>query len=597
MKRKYTLESLNKKRKELWEKKKSAEIDRAFVEFAADTILDSEELRTEVLKNPVALIEITFTIVDKKKECVPFFFNEVQSDFVSKLSTMGTKKPYFILKGRQQGFTTLITAIILANAIVKRNFSGFTLADRDDNVKAIFMDKAKVIYNSLPERLKPTEKFNSVNELFFDKLNSSWRIASASSNVGRSRTLSFIHYSEIAFFKCPISDLQKSISEAATPDALCIYETTANGFNDAKRLWDSGSCRNLFYEWWKTNEYVSYEYEYLKNTDAWLKNRLSTLKERGLSKEQLTWYAKKYNSYIDKSSIRQEYPCSPEEAFITSGDSIFDKEKISNYLSNFAVKSKRGYFEYKIVPKANYGYDGSVVSFKNEITDIVFIESEDGYISIVEEPKVQSLVFGNAYCRYVIGADTAGTGEDYFSAKIIDNASGKCVATLHKKHFDEDLFAHQLYCLGKYYFNALIGVETNYSTHPIRVLRALGYTNLYRSRQSSRQGEQNLSNFGFLTTSVTRPIIISNLVSVMRENIYLETDRETLMEMSTFIKRNDGRAAAADGAHDDLVMASAIARFISIDCHNNPLSLPTNVDFISKNFSPISLHEESYMEW
>ena len=289
MKRKYTLESLNKKRKELWEKKKSAEIDRAFVEFAADTILDSEELRTEVLKNPVALIEITFTIVDKKKECVPFFFNEVQSDFVSKLSTMGTKKPYFILKGRQQGFTTLITAIILANAIVKRNFSGFTLADRDDNVKAIFMDKAKVIYNSLPERLKPTEKFNSVNELFFDKLNSSWRIASASSNVGRSRTLSFIHYSEIAFFKCPISDLQKSISEAATSDALCIYETTANGFNDAKRLWDSGSCRNLFYEWWKTNEYVSYEYEYLKNTDTWLKNRLSILKERGLSKEQLTW--------------------------------------------------------------------------------------------------------------------------------------------------------------------------------------------------------------------------------------------------------------------------------------------------------------------
>ena len=597
MKRKFTLEDLRKKRIELWGRNKSIEKDKAFTEFAADTILDTESLRLEIIDCPTKLIEIVFTIVNKRKECAPFFFNEVQKDFISKLSTMGTKKPYFILKGRQQGFTTLITALVLANAIVKKNFSGFTLADRDDNVKAIFMDKAKVMYNSLPERLKPTEKFNSVNELFFDKLNSSWRIASASSNVGRSRTLSFIHYSEVAFFKCPISDLQRSIAEAASPDALCIFETTANGFNDAKRLWDSGSCYNLFYEWWKTKEYVSFEYEYLKSGDTWLKNRLLTLKERGLSKEQLTWYAKKYNSYIDKSSIRQEYPCSPEEAFITSGDSIFDKEKISNYLSNFQVKSKRGYFDYKIVPKAIYGYDNEIVSFRNEITDISFIESDSGYISIVEEPRILTVLGRRILCPYVIGADTAGTGEDYFSAKIIDNESGKCVATLHKKHFDEDLFAHQLYCLGKYYHNALIGIEVNYSTHPVRVLWSLGYTNLYKMKQNIKQSELSPSNFGFLTTSITRPLIISNLVSVMRENIYLETDRETLMEMSTFIKRNDGKSAAADGAHDDLVMASAIARFISIDYHQAPQEKDSNSLFISKNFSAPALQEENYMEW
>ncbi len=598
MKQKYTLEELNAKRKELWNKHKSLEKDKAFVEFAVDTILDTKCLRDEIIENPIKLIEIAFTIVDKKKSSVPFFFNEVQSDFISKLSTMGTKKPYFILKGRQQGFTTLITALVLSFSIVKRNFSGFTLADRDDNTKAIFVDKAKVMYNALPERLKPTEKFNSANELFFDKLNSSWRVASASANVGRSRTLSFIHYSEIAFFKCSIADLQKSIAEAATEDAICIYETTANGFNDAKKLWDSGSCHNLFYEWWKTKEYVSCEYEYLKSADTWLKNRLSILKKRGLSREQLTWYAKKYNSYIEKSSIKQEYPCSPEEAFITSGDSIFDKEKISNYLSNFTIKPKRGYFEYKITPKAIYGYDGSLLSFKNELSEIEFIESDSGYISIVEEPKRLQDVNGSMLCHpYVIGADTAGTGEDYFSAKIIDNASGKCVATLHKKHFDEDLFAHQLFCLGKYYHNALIGVEINYSSHPIRVLRSLGYENLYKAKGNTRQVDCESASYGFLTTSVTRPIIISNLVTVMREDIYLETDRETLMEMSTFIKRNDGRSAAADGAHDDLVMASAIARYISIDYVHSPVRFKPSTDFISKNFSPPTLQEENYMEW
>lgn len=597
MKKQYTLEELKTKRKELWEKEESIEKDRTFVEWAVDLILDTEKLRNEIIKNPVLLIEIAFTVINKKKSSVPFFFNEVQKDFVSKLSTMGTKKPYFILKGRQQGFTTLITALVLSFSIVKRNFSGFTLADRDDNVKAIFMDKAKVMYNNLPQRLKPTEKFNSVNELFFDKLNSSWRVAAASANVGRSRTLSFVHYSELAFFKCSISDLEKSIAEAATEDALCIYETTANGFNDAKKLWDSGSCHNLFYEWWKTKEYVSTEYEYLKCGDLWLKNRLAVLQERGLSREQLTWYAKKYNSYVDKSSIRQEYPCSPEEAFITSGDSIFDKEKISNYLSNFKIKAKRGYFSYKLVPKPIYGYDGNVISFKNEITDIEFIENDSGYISIVEEPKHMPAT-GIKNCRsYVIGADTAGTGDDYFCAKIIDNESGKCVATLHKKHFDEDLFAHQLYCLGKYYFNALIGVEINYSTHPIRVLRSLGYQNLYKAKESKRDDGLDSSSYGFLTTSITRPIIISNLVSIMRENIFLETDRETLMEMSTFIKRSDGKAAAANGAHDDLVMASAIARFISLDYRQAPQYFDSENDFISKNFSKIPLQEENYMEW
>ena len=272
--------ALVEKRRALWERDKDTSRDQALCEAIADKILDTPSLREKIQQNPQLLIEACFSIVDKKRETVPFFLNDVQRDFLSKLETQGSKKPYFILKGRQQGFTSLITALMLAHAVVRRNFSGFTLADRDDNTKAIFVDKAKSMYNSLPRRLRPTEKFNSVNELFFDKLNSSWRIASATSNVGRSRTLSFIHYSEAAFFKCPIKDLQKSIGEAATSDAICIFETTANGFNESKELWDSGACYNLFYEWYKTKEYVSNEYEYLKSGDTWLKNRLNLLKEK-----------------------------------------------------------------------------------------------------------------------------------------------------------------------------------------------------------------------------------------------------------------------------------------------------------------------------
>lgn len=591
------IDDLIEKRKARWEELHDVEYDSKLVSAIADKILDTPSFVEEIRERPWRLIECCFSLVDKNKRNVPFFYNEVQKDFIEQIEKKGRKKPFFVLKGRQQGFTTIITAIQLAHAIVRRNFSGFTLADRDDNTKAIFVDKAKVMYNALPERLKPTEKFNSTNELFFDKLNSSWRVASATPNVGRSRTLSFIHYSEIAFFRCNLSDLQKSIAEAAIEDALCVYETTANGFNEAKDLWDGGACHNLFYAWWQTKEYKSTEYEYLDNTDEWLSNRLKVLKEKGLSKEQLAWYAKKYHGYIDKSAIRQEYPCAPEEAFVTSGDCVFDKDAISNYLSAFDVKSKIGKFEYKKKIKELRSESGEPIGYETYIDTFEFVEDPNGYISIVEEPFEEKKESSKIIKPYVIGADTAGTGADYFTAKVLDNTTGRCVATLHKQRIDEDLFAEQLYCLGKWYNDALIGVETNYSRHPIRVLRQLQYPNLYLAKKMTTNGDVAENFFGFTTSSITRPIIISNLVSIMRENVKLETDRQTLKEMTTFVKRIDGKQAAADGAHDDLVMASAIAHYIGLDYEHEKKTVNSEFDAIERFFENNQTQEYDYIDW
>lgn len=596
VRRKFTFSDFIAKRKREWDARHDIEYDEILVESIAREILSSPELVSQVRARPHLLIECCFSLVDKNKRNVPFFLNEVQADFIRQIEAHGTSKPYFILKGRQQGFTTIVTAIVLANAIVRKNFAGFTLADRDDNTKAIFTDKAKVMYNALPELLKPTERFNSVNELFFDKLNSSWRVASASANVGRSRTLSFIHYSEIAFFRCNLSDLQKSIAQAATEDALCIYETTANGFNEAKDLWDSGSCVNLFYEWWRTKEYVSREYEYIDMADGWLTERLKALEARGLSREQMAWYAKKYHSYIDKSAIRQEYPCTPEEAFVASGDCIFDKDAISNYLSTFDVKSRLGYFEYKKVAKALTDDYGRVLGYTDTIEDIRFVESKNGYISIVEEPYASAKGEAKKEKPYVIGADTAGTGLDYFTAKVIDNTSGRCVATFRKQKMDEDLFAEQLYCLGKYYSDALIGVEINHSRHPVRVLSKLGYTNLYLSKKPTTFADIPEKEYGFITSSITRPIIVFNLVSVMRADIKLETDRQTLLEMTTFIRRDDGKLAAADGAHDDLVMASAIAHYIGQDYTHEFIDKSEEFDALTAFFSSEN-ESGAYIDW
>ena len=592
-----TIEALVAKRKARWEELHDIEYDRKIIEFNARAILKDEQLRNEVIKKPYLLIECCFCLVDKRKDTVPFFFNNVQKDFISKLEENGTKKPFFILKGRQQGFTTVITAIQLSFAIVRKNFSGFTLADNDDNTKAIFVDKAKFMYNALPDVLKPHEKFNSVNELFFDKLNSSWRVASATPNVGRSRTLQFIHYSEAAFYRCGLSSLQKSINEAAIEDAFRVYETTANGFNEAKDLWDNGSCINIFYEWWRTPEYISEDLSAISRADGWLSKRIDFLKARGLNDNQIAWYCNKYYSYVDKTAIKQEYPCTPEEAFISSGDCIFDKEAISNYLTTFNVPYKLGYFEYKREEIPVLNAEGKVERHDTVIKDITFVEDRNGYIRIVEEPYKELKDGIERIKPYVIGADTAGTGTDYFTAKVIDNTNGRCVATLHKQRIDEDLFAEQLYCLGMYYNEAFMAVEINYSIHPMRILRSLGYTNLYISSLLGTQGDKKEKKYGFVTTRATRHVIVDNLVTVMREDITLETDRETLREMTTFIKRPDGTKAAADGAHDDLVMASAIARFARTDYTTEITVNKKRLVDLEKMFNVDNESQGAYVDW
>ena len=179
-----TIQDIIDKRKSRWEEHHNLDLDKLLVRASVRKILETEALRNEIIARPYLLIPIAFYIVNKKRETVPFFFNEVQSDFIKQVENRGTRKPFFVLKGRQQGFTSLITAIQLSFAIVRKNFSGFTIADRSDNTQAIFNDKARVVYERLPDELKPSEKFNSRNELFFDKLNSSWRIATATEQVG-----------------------------------------------------------------------------------------------------------------------------------------------------------------------------------------------------------------------------------------------------------------------------------------------------------------------------------------------------------------------------------------------------------------------------
>lgn len=561
-----TAKQIIQKRKELWEIYGDINRDYEFTLAVADELLSNRPLLTEVMDNPELLIEMIFIIVDKDKNTVPYFLNEVQIDFIQnklnktiELFKQGKilQMKFLVLKGRQQGFTSVITAYQLACTLLKKNFTGFTLADTADNVRAIFQDKAKYIYNNLPDVVRPTEKYNSKTEMFFEKLNSSWRINVATAQVGRSRTINFFHGSEAAFWTCLISDTQSSLGEALTKASIQILESTANGFNEFKDLWDSGEWINCFYEWWKTSEYRNdfetpdMKKDFLKNIETkqdWIWTRLKWLKDvKHLDENQLYWYYNKYNNYLNKDLIKQEYPCTPEEAFLNSGNCVFDAELLTYRKSELEEQYrispyKQGFFEYIWHDEETKDY---IIN-----SSIKFIENPLGMIKIYEKPH------NGGY--YVLGGDTAGDGSDYNTGTVIDNTTGKRVATA-RTQTNADTYTYQMYCLGIYYNQALISVEINFNIFTVIELQRLNYPHQYIREEYDSISKKMQQKFGWKTDRNTRPMIIATEQAAIRDHIENYTDITMILECLSFIYDEDMRPDAMSGKHDDLLFSDMIA--------------------------------------
>lgn len=223
------------------------------------------------------------------------------------------------------------------------------------------------------------------------------------------------------------------------------------------------------------------------------------------------------------------------------GKTVFDARKINDRLQVIPKPLKVGYFL--------YDYDGL------QITNIRWVNDKNGYINIYQVPDSPTKT------KYCIGGDTAGEGSDFFTAHVLDAKTGTQVAVL-KNQFDPDLYTKQMYCLGKYYKDALIGIEANFDSYPLRELQRLGYTNQYVREKLDEYTGRAEKRFGFKTTVLTRPTIISNLIQVVREHTDTINDRDTLLELLTIIRNEKGRIEAPEGGHDDQMMGLAIAHEI-----------------------------------
>ena len=524
------------------------------------------------LRNAKNFIQSFLKIRTKKGDIIALVLNPPQLrlyETIKALWEAGKPIRIIILKARQMGFSTLTAAIIFWLVVTNFNRTAMVVAHEEKATKTIF-GMYRLFFTLLPDWLKPQTRANSGYVLEFNPptksksqvagLNSVIKCATAGGQgIGRSETVQYLHLSEYGFWPGNPKDTYLGVAQTVPddPGTMIIIESTANGFNDFKDKWDLAvECQRtgeegfvpIFFAWWEMPSYRRRVPRDFQRTGE--EEELAQL--YGLDDEQLQWRRYTINTKCggDVERFRQEYPSSPEEAFIASGSCVFNQAAIIARIEELRKA------EVEPIKTGAYG-----ITYGSSILDIrkwQWREDAAGCIRIYREPEPG--------VPYVIGADTAGSDgkgkdSDFFAAHVLDNRTGAQVAVLHGK-LGEREFTEQLYALGKAYNDALIGIETNYSTYPNELIQLMGYRRLYVQQHTDEFTKKVINKYGWDTNQVTRPLIIDGLKDVAKHSMELIGDIPTLQEMLVFIKNASGRPEAEVGQHDDLVMSLAISHYI-----------------------------------
>ena len=255
-----------------------------------------------IYENYARFIEARLTIINKQGEEVPFQLNDVQRAFVEQASGKD-----IILKARQQGFSSFILAVFTADFLFKENSNSVVVADKSDNAIAL-LSRVKH-YIASYERATKTKvplKYNSKYQLVNGANNATYTIGTAQEqDFGRSRTITNLHLSEAAFYP-NLPSLLAGAAQAVVPSGKLVIETTANGFNAFKTLWDDSVLGD-----------TAYQPLFFKASDFYSADTLDQKRRE-----------------LGDRLFQQEYPETPQIAFITSGESYFDQEAMAWYLEN-----------------------------------------------------------------------------------------------------------------------------------------------------------------------------------------------------------------------------------------------------------------------
>lgn len=303
---------------------------------ARETLLDERTIRQKLKNDFKHYAAKCLKIRTKEATIDPLLLNRAQDYTHNELQTQKGrtgKVRALILKGRQQGMSTLIGARFYH--IVTHNFGmqAFILTHQMEATANLYK-MAKRYYEKTPPLVKPSIKTSNSKELLFGDLDSGYKVGTAeNANVGRSNTIQLLHGSEVAFW-ANTEEHAKGILQAVPdmPGTEIILESTANGignyFHQQWQLAESGLSEYIaiFVPWYWQDEYT----QQISDGFSITSEEQDLCDQYGLTLGQIAWRRKKIvelsvNGTDGEKSFKQEYPCNSVEAFqLTGEDSYID---------------------------------------------------------------------------------------------------------------------------------------------------------------------------------------------------------------------------------------------------------------------------------
>lgn len=520
-----------------------------------------------LIKSKVWRLNNLYFIITKDGKKEVFKMNRAQKHFFDNyLSKPGfIYYRHIILKARQLGFTTFIDIFILDEILFNTNKEGIIIAHKVQDATEIFDKKIDFAIRNMAPDVKgaffkinhnSARKIQVVVDYGPDQGSTSSIAVSVS---GRSGTYHVVHISEFAkmcvMFPKRAEEVETGTFPAVPFDGFIFIESTAEGM--------AGRFYEMFNERWLTRDRITpqlsqvqflphfYNWQY---DDAEMKKIKHVIpvsqmdeceidwaeyqKDNNLTDLEITYYYMKWQQLGGKGGtdavkkLKQEYPTTPEEAFLSTGQSYFPIAKVASLLQ-----------------RTQPGQKGELVT--DEKGDVQFLPSSTGNFEMWKKPEVGT--------RYIIGGDTS-EGLAHGDAQVlyvINHKTEECDG-LYRSQVPPDELATEAYKLGKFYNWALLAIEVNKDGLWVNdALEKMGYINLYARKVFDDITQKVTKFFGWKTTSSTRPFSLAALKAV-----FLRKDggfpSALLNEMFTFIRNVKGKPEAMDKKRDDVVMAAAI---------------------------------------
>lgn len=435
-------------------------------------------------------------------------------------------------------------------------------------------------------------------------------------NSARGGDYNLVHCTEVGLWVTTDGKTPEQIVRSACsgillkPYTMIVYESTANGTgNFFQREYDAAKAgksqfESLFIAWFEIEQYALALDDEVKFATWLWENRdnenansdreesgryLWWLWEQGATLEAINWYILERSKYTDHGDMASEYPSDDVEAFVHSGARVFDKYHVEKFKK--ACKAPR--------------WIGDVYADGDEgeeaLVNLRFSEDRQGLLWVWAKPDVDG--DEEVTDRYLVVVDIGGRGKksDWSVIVVFDRLNqmegGKPVVVAQwYGHIDMDRLAWKAAQIASYYDNAYLVIESNtLETHDKErqvdgdmsgyILNQIKdvYTNLYARKQSDEEiKEQAPKKYGFHTNVATKPKIISTLVKVIRDHLYVERDERCLDEYLCYEKKKNGAFGAITGKHDDLLMTRAIGLHIAF----YEMELPTIVVKTKKRMAP-----------